>query len=335
LRYAEEAREAEPSSAAAGAALARSLIAAGNLARAETEIAELLKRVPHAPVVQAVDGTLQASRGNFVAARHSFERALELSPGFLEALGGLTYLDLTAKAPAQAIARLKTESARKPTSAPLLALLARAYSAAGDQGKTEQALRRAVSVDPRFAPGYTMLAQLYMQQRRLDEARAEFEGVVQRDPSAVGARTMVGMLFEAQGRRDEARKSYEATVNGTENAPVAANNLAFIYAEQGVNLDVALHLATSAKQRLPDDPSVDDTIGWIYYKKDLPLLAVRPFGDSLRKRPGAAVVLYHLGMAYAKLGDKDKAHDTLGRALKIEPMVGGDEARRAMASVSR
>src|SRR5204862_1860628 len=200
----------------------------------------------------------------------------------LEALGGLTYLDLTAKAPEQAIARLETEITKKPTSAPLLALLARAHSATGDQGKTEQALRRAVSVDPRFTPGYTMLAQLYMQQRRIDEARAEFEGVVQRDPSAVGARTMVGMLLEVQGKRDEARKSYEATVNSTENAPVAANNLAFIYAEQGTNLDVALQLATSAKQRLPDDPSVDDTIGWIYYKKDLPLLVVRLLPDSLR-----------------------------------------------------
>ncbi len=135
-----------------------------------------------------------------------------------------------------------------------------------------------------------MLAQLYVEQRRIDEARAEFEGIVKRDPSAVGARTMVGMLLEAQGKRDEARKSYEATVNGAENAPVAANNLAFIYAEQGTNLDVALQLATSAKQRLPNDPSVDDTIGWIYYKKDLPSLAVRPLEESLRKRPDAAEV---------------------------------------------
>ena len=83
------------------------------------------------------------------------------------------------------------------------------------------------------------------------------------------------MLLEAQGKREEAMKSYEATVNGTENAPFAANNLAFIYAEQGINLDVALRLATSAKQGLPDDPSVDDTLGWVYYKKDMPVYGRR------------------------------------------------------------
>jgi tetratricopeptide (TPR) repeat protein len=335
LRYAEEARQAEPSNPAAGVALARSLIAAGNFPRAESEIAALLERTPAAAVVHAVSGTLQASKRNPDAARRSFERALELQPGFLEALGGLTYLDLAANAPAQAIARLEPEIARRPTSAPLLALLARAHNAAGDQAKAEHALRRAVSVDPRFAPGYTMLAQLYMRQRRIDDARAEFEGIVQRDPSALGARTMVGILLEAQGKRDEARKSYEATVNGTENAPVAANNLAFIYAEQGTNLDIALQLATSAKQRLPDDPSIDDTIGWIYYKKDLPSLAVRPLEDSIRKRPDSPEVLYHLGLAYAKLGDKAKAHDALGRALKLNAKVGGDETKRVLASLSQ
>jgi Tfp pilus assembly protein PilF len=178
-----------------------------------------------------------------------------------------------------------------------------------------------------------MLAQLYVRQQRIDEARAEFEGIVKRDPSAVGARTMVGMLLESQGKRDEAKKSYEATVNAVPSAPVAANNLAFIYAEQGTNLDEALQLATSAKQRLPEDPSVDDTIGWIYYKKGLFAQAVKPFEESLRKRPDAPEVIYHLGATYAKLGDKAKARENLERALKLNPNVGGEEARRVLESV--
>lgn len=335
LRYAQEASQTEPSSLDARVALARSLIAAGNLARAEAEISELLKGAPNAAVVHAVNGTLLASRNNATAARSAFDRALELSPGLLEALGGLTYLDLVGKMPTRAIARLEPEIAKQPTNAAMLALLARAHSAAGDQAKAEQALRRAVSVDPRFTPGYAMLGQLYFQQGKLDEARAEFAGMVQRDPSAVVARTMVGLLLEAQGKRDDARKSYEATVNGTENAPVAANNLAFIYAEQSMNLDVALQLATLAKQRLPEDPGVDDTIGWVYYKKNLASLAVRPLEDSLRKRPDSPEVLYHLGLTYAKLGDNAKARGALERALLLDPKIGGEDARRVLARISQ
>jgi tetratricopeptide (TPR) repeat protein len=335
LRYAEEAQQVDPSNPAAGVALARSLIAAGNLARAEVEVALLLERAPNAAVVHAVSGSLLTSKGNAPAARRAFERALEISPGFLEALGGLTYLDLVAKAPAQAIARLEPEIAKQPRSGPLLALLARAHAAAGDQRRVEQVLRQAVSVDPRFMPGYAMLAQLYIQQGRTDEARAEFQAMAERDPSAIGARTMVGMLLAAQGKRDEAKKSYEATVNASDNAPVAANNLAFIYADEGTNLDIALQLATAAKQRLPDEPSVDDTLGWVYYKKDLPSLAVRPLEDSIRKRPDRPEVLYHLGLTYAKLADNAKARGALEHALKLDPKVGGGEAARALASVSR
>ena len=236
------------------------------------------------------------------------------------------------------MARLEAEAARRqPPSAPLLTLLARAHGAAGNQAKEEEVLRQAVTVDPRFTTGYAMLAQLYIRQKRTDAARAEFEGMVERDPNAIGARTMIGMLWEAEGKRDEARKSYEATVKVNENAAVASNNLAFIYAEQGINLDVALQLATSAKRRLPDDPHVDDTIGWIYYKKDLPAMAVGPLEASLKRlRTPAeqAEVLYHLGLTYAKLGNKDKAREALESALKLNPQVGGAETRRVLATVS-
>ena len=335
LQYAEEARAAEPASLVPRVALVRSLLATGDLVRAENEVHLLLERAPNAAVVHHLNGTLQTMQNNVVAARKSFERALELSPGYFDALGGLTYLDLTAKVPAQAIARLEPEIAKRPDSAPLLALVAKAHIAAGDKAKAEQALRRAVLADSRFVLGYTMLAQLYLDQGRMDEARSEFEGMVTRDPSAVFARTMVGILLEAQGRLDEARKSYEATVSSTGNAPVAANNLAFLYAEQGTNLDVALQLATSAKQRMPDDPSVDDTIGWVYYKKGLPSLAIKPLEESVKRLPDRADVRFHLGLTYLKLGDKAKARSTIEHALKLDPRVGGDEAKRALASASR
>jgi tetratricopeptide (TPR) repeat protein len=181
-----------------------------------------------------------------------------------------------------------------------------------------------------------MLAQLYVQQQRLDAARAEFEGMVKRDPRAVGPRTMVGVILEAQSKREEARRWYEATVGQISNAPVAANNLAFIYAEEGTNLDVALQLASGAKEQMPDSAVVDDTLGWVYYKKDLATLAVRPLEDSLKAMPDNADILYHLGLTYAKIGNKAQARQALERALKLNPqLAGAANARQALASVSR
>ena len=46
------------------------------------------------------------------------------------------------------------------------------------------------------------------------------------------------------------------------------------------NLDVALGLAQTAKSQLANDPQVANTLGWVYYKKGLPGLAVPILRDS-------------------------------------------------------
>lgn len=335
-RFAEEARQAQPENLEARVALVRALIASGNSSRAQAEIALLLTQAPDVAIVHALSGMHQQRVNNPNAARLAYERALELSPGLLEAISGLTYLDLAARDTAAAITRLESEIARQPDNPNLFVLLSRSHSAAGDPAKQEEALRRAVSVDPRFTTGYAMLAELYVKQRRLDQARAEYEAIATRDPSNLTAATMVGILLAQQGKRDEAIKAYQSAVSGPNFNPVAANNLAYMYADQGTNLDEALQLATSAKQRLPNDPGIDDTIGWIYYKKNLPTLAIKPLESALKLLPNNAELLVHLGLTYAKLGEKVKARETLERALKLDPhVVGSDEAKRVLASLSQ
>lgn len=338
LRLAEDAKRNEPQNVAARLALARTLITRGDLVRAQTELGELQRGLPDTAIVHVLNGHLQMRRADAAAARKSFQRAHELSPGTVEAIAGLAALDVQAKQIPVAINRVEAEIARQGErpSAELLALAAELYGRNGELQKTEQVLRRAVTVDPRFSDGYAMLGRLYVQQKRLDDARVEFEGMVKRDPAAAGPRTMVGMILELQGNRDQARRWYEETLAAVKDAPIAANNLAYIYAEQGINLDMALQLATTAKQGLPDHPDVDDTLGWIHYKKDMPNLAVRPLEESLEKRPDSPEVLYHLGMVHAKLGNEAKARASLQRALELNPNFNGsDVARQTLASFAR
>ena len=335
LRFAEEAKQAAPGSIDARVAVIRGLLAQRNLDRAGREVADLLRGAPNA-AVHSLNGTLQAMRNDQPAARAAYERALQLTPGYIEAVGGLTALDLTNKQYDQAIKRVEAEVAKQPDRVELLAIAARVYEQAGQGDRAEQTLRRAVAKDPRYLAGYAQLAQLYVKQRRIDDARKEFEGIVKRDPRAAGPRTMVGILLESQGKRDEARRWYEATVAEIPAAPIAANNLAFIYAEEGTNLDVALQLASSAKKGLPDNPEVTDTLGWVHYKKGLFPLAVGYLEESAKHRPNNAEILYHLGMAYAKLGDKAKSRDALERALKLNPQLSGAAAaRQTLTAVSQ
>jgi tetratricopeptide (TPR) repeat protein len=115
---------------------------------------------------------------------------------------------------------------------------------------------------------------------------------------------------------------------------VAANNLAWIYAEQNVNLEVALQLAERAKSRLREDPQVDDTLGWVYYKKGLTELAISSFELSVRRDPKNPGYQYHLGLAYAQKGDKAKAREHLQKAAALGGgSKEGTEAKKFLATL--
>ena len=85
---------------------------------------------------------------------------------------------------------------------------------------------------------------------------------------------------------------------------------------------------------MPDDPSISDTLGWIYYKKNVPGRAVGYLKEAAEKLPGQALVRYHLGMAYHKNGNRDLAKKELAEALKLSPnFPGADEAKTTLASL--
>jgi tetratricopeptide (TPR) repeat protein len=134
-----------------------------------------------------------------------------------------------------------------------------------------------------------------------------------------------------QNRTSEAQQKYERALAVDPRAAVAANNLAWIYAETGGNLDIALQLAQNAKSQLPERPEVNDTLGWVYYKKGLSAMAVPPLLQSVQRDPTNATYHYHLGMAYAGSGEKDKARASLQKALSLDSNFSkAAEARQAL-----
>ena len=115
-------------------------------------------------------------------------------------------------------------------------------------------------------------------------------------------------------------------------AAVAANNLAWMQLVNGKNLDEAAALARTAQQVLPDDPNVNDTLGWILFKKGDASGAVTYLEKSLAANPEDPGYQYHLGLAYAQLGLWDKAKPALTRALGAQP--GHPEAAAARKALS-
>jgi putative PEP-CTERM system TPR-repeat lipoprotein len=333
VQFAEQAIKAQPDNALSHLLLARALMARREFARAEAELTALRQKYPKWPAVHAQIGTLDLMKNNPGAARKGYELALQEEPNLVEALAGLVALDVSEKKMDNARARVEARLAKTPADHEVLLLAARTYAASGDLAKTEQTLRKAIEANPTQPQPYSMLGQLYVKQQKLDDARREYEALAKYQPKSVTARTMVAMILHAQAKPGDAQKEYERTLQIDPRAAVAANNLAWIYAESGDKLDAALELAQTAKSQLPDQPEVNDTLGWIYLKKNLAQLAIPVLREAVEKDPKNPTYLYHLALAYERMGQRDDARQAVEQALKLKPDF-AEEAKKLLFRVS-
>jgi tetratricopeptide (TPR) repeat protein len=330
---AERALQNQPANGQAVLILVRALTADGHLDRARREVARLPQ---DNPLVQIAVGDLELRSGNKLAARAAYTRAIAMDSKSTDAQRGLVQVDALDKKLDSAVQRIDKALAANPNDAQMMFLAANTHMKAGDLAAAEAKARQALDKDPSLRPAYDLLGLIYRRQNRLEDAQRVFERVATERPADVPAHTMVGILQLVRGDHGEARKRFEKVLSIDPRAAVASNNLAYLDAEAGTNLDVALNRAQTAKAALPNDPEVDDTLGWIYVKKGLPALAQNPLNEAVKKDGKNPIYLYHLGKAYAAAGDRDRARTNLAMALKLTPnFPGADDAKKTLDSLGQ
>jgi len=189
--------------------------------------------------------------------------------------------------------------------------------------EAEKAFKQAIQENPNFLPPYYSLARLYMREKRQDMAISQYNALLEKDPKQPFPHMLLGIIYDIQKEHNLAEEEYKKALELDPGFAPAANNLAFLLADQDKELDRALELAQKAKERLPDDPGVMDTLGWAYYKKGLYDSARSELLDSIEKMPDNAVIHYHLGLTYYKKGEKEKAREELEKALSLDNSFDG------------
>jgi tetratricopeptide (TPR) repeat protein len=275
----------------------------------------------------------QIKAGNAKKAVENAEKSLALAPDD-EVLALAVSIDLSARNFDRALSRINGQISKTPDRAILHLLLGKVYAAAKDDARAEQSFKMAIEKDANFFPAYVDLGGLYARRGSFDDALKQYRESVRVNPKALPSYMLIGVLSEKKGDFQGAIESYKKALEVNPKFAPAANNLAWLYSEKGGNIDVALTLAETAKEQLPNEPAISDTLGWIYYKKHAYLKAITLLKESAAKMPNEPAVRYHLGMAYYKKGDKALARQELKRALDIKGnFEGADEARKTLASL--
>ncbi|MBU1162447.1 MAG: tetratricopeptide repeat protein, partial [Proteobacteria bacterium] len=187
--------------------------------------------------------------------------------------------------------------------------------------------------NPNFPQPYYALAKIYLMEKQEDKAIDQYKAILEKNPNQAGPHMLLGTIYDVQKQFDLAEKHYSMALDINPDFSPAANNLAYLLAKQDKNMNKALSLAQKAKETLPNDPKIMDTLGFIYYKKGLYDSAIAEFTDSLKKIPDNAMVRFHLGMTYYNKGDKDRAKTELKKALDLNQNFDkADEAREILSN---
>jgi len=270
-----------------------------------------------APDLLLQDALLKTADRDFNGARASIDSLLRQSPEDVRALGALAQLYRAQNQRAAALEAVREYVARHASSAALQNYLGDLMLAEGKTAEARAAYTAALSANPRFRPPQLALVKLDVSDGKLDAAQRRLSELAAGNPNDPDLWLYMGWVANARKDYPQALTYFRKVVDSDPANVAALNNLAYLLASQTEQLDEALKYAQQVKELAPDNKGVDDTIGWIMYRKGLYKSAVK-YLESAAQGATDPAVRYHLGIVYMKLGDK-RGEPALRSALKSAP----------------
>jgi len=308
--------------------VAQSLVRLRRLDAARKELLKIPEARRGAEAWYAI-GRVQRLQGNAAAAYAALKQAQEKDPGRYEVLHALFLLDAPAGRLADSQQRVAAALETHPDDARLTRLQGEMLLVAGEREEAEKQLRRAIALDPNDLASYQSLARYLALTGHQTEVIETYEKALAANPKSGSLQLVVGSLYEMQGRKKDAMARYEKAIQLDPKLAIAKNNLAYLLAERGEDLDRALDLAQKAKALLPDNPNTADTLGWVLYKKGVAAAAIGYLKEAAQNMPpedpNVSLVRHHLGLAYLAHGEPERARETWQQALQEIEARGGKE----------
>ncbi len=287
--------------------------------KAETDLKTAMSVAPKNPEAYLALGQLRFAQKKYPEGAALLEQALQYDPNSVGALRGLVGYDLLRKQPDHALARLNAQIARSPKNSSLYDLLVQFQIESKNLDQAAATAQKSMQINPDDGDAVALYAQLQVQRGQTANAVTAWEQFSTAHPQNAHAFAILGVLEESRGDLRKAEAYYKKALQIQPREPVAANNLAYRMLQNGENVDVALTLAQTARQAMPNSTTTADTLAWAYYYKGTYGFARDLLEDAIKINPNSAAMQYHLGMVYSKLRDKNDAVIHLRKAMSLAP----------------
>ena len=294
---------------------ARTLIDLGQMQPALLQLNQLSKQNPEFAPGWLFLGLLQSDLSQVSQAETSLLQYIKLVENTKgsDASGGLSeaYLALSQIAQKQGqLAQADQWLARIPPDTDPLKIASRRAALLAQQGRKAEGLNLLEQVkvsNPQAARQKALtISQWLREDKQFNAALTTIEEALTKFPADTDLQSELAMICEKLGRYDQMESLLRGLMKSKPNDPHAFNALGYSLADRNVRLDEARQLILKAVQLAPQDPFIQDSLGWLEYRVGNTAEAVRILEAAFRARPDAEIAA-HLGEVYWILGQQDKA----------------------------
>lgn len=319
LRYANEVLAIDPGRPAVRLIRAVSLMNTGNNAQARDELTKLERVFPDE--VQFQYAILDLKDKRFKEAEGRFQKLLEKDPHNARAIFGLVQTEAAENQLGRALPLLHQELDRSPNSQVIRSVLAEVEVALGKFDPAIEEYRRLLVIEPRSAQFHLSLGRAYQLKGDLAKATAELREAGRLAPKDPGPPALLAHAMINAGKTQEALGEFRLALELRPGNAALMNDLAYLIAESGGDLDEALALAQKAVRASPDEPEMADTLASIYLKKNLNGSGLQILKGLVAKYPNQPSFRYHLGLALLQAGDREAAKREFKASLSQNPPI--------------
>ena len=246
----------------------------------------------------------------------------------------LAQIEVFAGKPDEAVVAIREALRREPNDPDTLRNAARLLNMAGKSDDAVGVLKGALKNEPASPDLNATLAQILTQIGRNDEAIAVYKALLEKFPDneEVGRVAHSGLSIVYTNLGDMAKGESELEIlfaRDPEDAGVN-NDLGYLYADQGKNLDRAETMIRKAVAEEPENSAYLDSLGWVLFKRGKFEEAKAPL-DKAAKMPRGEdpTVQDHLGDVLFQLREYDQAKTAWERAETLANQANPPDKRLA------
>jgi tetratricopeptide (TPR) repeat protein len=161
-------------------------------------------------------------------------------------------------------------------------------------------------------------AQLLAQSGDVDAALQGVDDLLQRYPEHPDLVYQRATILETGGRTREALNTFEGALKSRPADPQLTNALGFTLADHNMKLSRAETLVREALKVSPDNPAIQDSLGWVLYRRGRSTEAL-PVLERAWRNSHDSEIAAHYGEVLWKSGDEGQARYIWQQALNRSP----------------